>query len=52
VALFGGGSGKLEGGRHIRVPDGTPLANLHAAVLNKVGVETAKFGDSNGILSL
>lgn len=52
VALFGGGSGKLEGGRHIRVPEGTPLANLHAAVLNKVGVETAKFGDSNGILSL
>jgi hypothetical protein len=52
VALFGGGSGRLQGGRHIRVPDGTPLANLHAAVLNKLGVETEKFGDSNGILSL
>jgi len=52
VALFGGGSGKLEGGRHIRVPEGTPLANLHAAVLNKIGVETTQFGDSNGILAL
>jgi hypothetical protein len=52
VALIGGGSGKLQGGRHIRVPDATPLANLHAAVLNKLGVETTAFGDSNGILSL
>ena len=52
IALFGGGSGKLQGGRHIRVPDGTPLANLHAAVLNKLGVETASFGDSNAILPL
>lgn len=52
VAVFGGGSGRLAGGRHIRVPDGTPLANLHAAVLNKLGVETEKFGDSNGILAL
>jgi hypothetical protein len=52
IALIGGGSGKLQGGRHIRVPTGTPLANLHAAVLNKLGVETQKFGDSNGILAL
>lgn len=52
IALIGGGSGRLAGGRHIRVPDGTPLANLHAAVLNKLGVETEKFGDSNGVLSL
>jgi hypothetical protein len=52
LALIGGGSGTVQGGRHIRVADGTPLANLHAAVLNKLGVETASFGDSNGILPL
>ncbi len=52
MALIGGGSGRLQGDRHIRVADGTPLANLHAAVLNKLGVETQKFGDSNGILAL
>jgi hypothetical protein len=52
VALIGGGSGTLQGNRHIRVPDGTPLANLHAAVLNKLGVATEKFGDSNGVLAL
>jgi hypothetical protein len=34
------------------VPDGTPLANLHVAVLNKLGVETEKFGDSTGVLAL
>jgi hypothetical protein len=52
VLLAGGGSGKLQSGRHIRMPDGTPLANLHAAVLNKLGVETASFGDSNAVLTL
>jgi hypothetical protein len=52
IALIGGASGKLQGGRHIRVADGTPLANLHVAVLNKLGVETERFGDSNGVLPL
>jgi len=52
VTLIGGASGKLQGGRHIRVPDRTPLANLHAAVLNKLGVEVQGFADSNGVLSL
>jgi hypothetical protein len=52
IALMGGASGKLQGGRHIRVADGTPLANLHLAVLNKLGVQAEKFGDSNGVVSL
>jgi hypothetical protein len=52
IALIGGASGRLQGGRHLRFPAGTPLANLHAAVLNKLGVPTEKFGDSNGILPL
>jgi hypothetical protein len=52
IALIGGASGKLQGGRHIRVPDATPLANLHVAVLNKLGVETEKFGDSKGVVPL
>jgi hypothetical protein len=52
LAVMGGASGKLQGGRHIHVPDRTPLANLHVAVLNKLGVETEKFGDSNGVVPL
>jgi hypothetical protein len=52
IALIGGASGGLQGGRHIRAAAGTPLANLYTAVLNKLGVATEKFGDSNGVLSL
>jgi hypothetical protein len=52
VAVMGGASGRLQGGRHIRVPDGTPLANLHLALLHKIGVETEKFGDSNGVVPI
>jgi hypothetical protein len=50
MLLIGGGSGQLKGGRHIRYPQNTPLANLHLSVLDKVGVATASFGDSNGQL--
>ena len=48
VALIGGGCGKLTGARHVRCPEHTPLANLHVALLNKVGVPTQTFGDSTG----
>ncbi|HEY6923582.1 MAG TPA: DUF1552 domain-containing protein [Steroidobacteraceae bacterium] len=51
VALLGGGCGKLTGGRHIRVPEHTPLANLHVALLNEAGAPTEAFGDSTGMLT-
>jgi hypothetical protein len=51
VALVGGMCGKLPGGRHLRYPEGTPLANLHVALLNKLSVPTADFGDSTAELS-
>lgn len=50
--LIGGGSGKLSGGRHIALPQPTPIANLHLALLDKVGVERKSFGDSTGTISL
>jgi hypothetical protein len=50
VALLGGACGNLVGDRHVRCPEYTPLANLHVALLNKVGVPTATFGDSTGSL--
>jgi len=47
--LVGGGSGKLKvGGQHIVLPERTPIANLHLTLLQKVGVERDKFGDSTG----
>jgi hypothetical protein len=52
IVVAGGASGRLAGGRHIRAADGTPLANLHAALLDKLGVPADSFGDSNGVLAI
>ena len=50
VLLAGGGSGHLKGGRHIRYPKDTPLANLHLTLLDKLGVHIDRIGDSTGRL--
>jgi hypothetical protein len=49
--LVGGGGGKLTGGRHIELPQPTPIANLHLTILGKVGLEQKSFGDSTGTIS-
>ena len=46
--LAGGAAGNMKTGRHIRYDEQTPLANLHLTMLNKVGVEIDRFGDSQG----
>ena len=38
----------MRGGRHIECQDGTPLANVHLTLLDRVGVHLDAFGDSNG----
>ena len=48
TAIVGGGCGKLKGNQHLRYPDRTPIANMHVALLNRIGVSTGKFGDSTG----
>ena len=48
IALVGGKSAGIKGGRYIRYGKGTPLANLHITILEKLGVPTEKFGDSTG----
>ena len=50
VLLAGGGAGHLKGGRHIRYPKETPLANLHLTLLDKLGVNMERIGDSTGRL--
>ena len=49
--LAGGAAGQLTGGRHLRYPEDTPLANLLVAMLEKVEVEVEGLGDSSGALS-
>ncbi len=52
ILLAGGGGGQLKGGRHIKYPLDTPLANLHMALLDKMGVPIDRFGDSTGKVEL
>jgi hypothetical protein len=52
IVIAGGASGRLTGGRHIATQKDTPMANLLAALLVTVGVQTDHFGDSTGVLAL
>ena len=51
LLLLGRGGG-LKGGRHVKAPDGTPMANAMLSVLNRLGAELDSFGDSTGALDL
>lgn len=48
--LAGGHSVQIKGGRHIKYPKETPLANLHLTLLDKLGVHLDRMGDSTGRL--
>jgi hypothetical protein len=52
VLVAGGADGRLKGGRHVRYPKGTPLANLGLTLLDKMGIPVENFGDSTGKLEL
>jgi hypothetical protein len=51
IAVIGGKAAGLKGGRYVRHPKGTPLANLHKTLLENLGVPVEVFGDSTGRLS-
>ncbi len=52
VVLAGGASGQLSGGRHVTYTPHTPMSNLLLTVLNKLGVQADKHGDSTGKLDI
>lgn len=47
--IAGGSAAGMKGGRHIRYKEVTPLANIHLALLDKVGVDLERFADSTGM---
>ena len=50
--VVGGGNGKMKlGGKHIVLPERTPIANLHLTLLQKAGLERDHFGDSTGTIA-
>jgi len=50
VLVAGGASGQLKGGRHLKYTDETPMTNLLATMLDKIGVPEDHVGDSTGEL--
>ena len=52
ILLAGRGGGTLTPGRHIIMPDETPLTNLYLSMLGRMGVSAEKVGDSSGTLEI
>src|SRR5258708_4536315 len=53
LVLAGHPGGKLQGGVHIKAPDGTPMANSMLTALHMIGrAALESFGDSSGELDL
>jgi hypothetical protein len=40
----------MKGGRHLKYPEKTPMANLLLSMLHKAGVKQESLGDSTGPL--
>ena len=51
VLLAGGAAGRMKGGRHIKYPEDTPMANLLMTILDKAGIPQESVGDSTGFLT-
>lgn len=53
LLLFGRARRALEGGLHLRAPEGTPMANVFVSLMRKIGHdEMERFGDSTGAFPL
>ncbi len=50
LLLAGRGNGTLRPGRRLRFEKKTPFCNLHMALMERMGVKEASFGDSTGVL--
>ena len=51
ILLGGRGGGTIDTGRHVAYSQGTPLCNLHLSLLDRMGVNINRFGDSTGRLA-
>ena len=53
LIALGGANGALEGGPHLKAPDGTPMANAMLSMLHGLGLDDmTNFGDSTGEFAL
>jgi hypothetical protein len=51
TVLFGKGGGTINPGRRIICPEETPICNLWLSLLDRMGVQAERFGDSTGQLA-
>ena len=53
VFLAGHANGRVKGNFHLKMPEGTPMANLMLTMLHRLGLDDlAQFGDSTGELAI
>jgi hypothetical protein len=51
--IVGKARGAIAGGRHLKAPNQTPLANVMLAVLHALGMnDVREFGDSEAVFDL
>src|SRR5205085_271212 len=50
VLVAGRGDGRLKPGRHLVYKKGTPMTNLYVSLLDRMGVQPERLGDSTGKL--
>lgn len=50
IILAGRAGGSLQPGRHIRMKNGTPMTSFYLTLLERMGVQPEKIGDSKGKL--
>jgi Protein of unknown function (DUF1552) len=51
--IAGRANGQLNGGLHLKAPEGTPMSNVMLSLIHKLGMDDiASFGDSNGEFAL
>jgi hypothetical protein len=52
IAVLGARDAGIKGGRHLRYSQETPVTNLYLTLLERLGVNAEKLGDSTGRLAL
>jgi hypothetical protein len=52
ILLAGRAGGRIDTGRYLATPKGTPLCNLYLSMLERMGVPAESFGDSTGALEI
>jgi uncharacterized protein DUF1552 len=52
VLLVAGSATGIVGDRHVTFPENTPIANLYLTLLDKLGINLERFGDSTGRIDL